>query len=51
MLGARLAIVHNTFYIQTLMSNLREAIELGRLEDFVAEWYAVRGTTPPPITE
>ena len=51
MLGARLAIVHNTYYIQTLMSKLRNAIAQGRLEEFVTEWYAVRGTAPPSISD
>jgi queuine tRNA-ribosyltransferase len=37
MLGARLNTLHNLFYYQALMRDLRAAIERGRLADFVAE--------------
>jgi queuine tRNA-ribosyltransferase len=41
-LGARLNTIHNLHYYQTLMRGLREAIEAGRLDDFVQEFYALR---------
>ncbi len=42
MLGARLNTIHNLYYYHTLMRELREAIEQGRLDDFVANFYAMR---------
>jgi len=42
-LGARLNSIHNLHYYQTLMRGLREAIEQGRLDDFVAAFYSRRG--------
>jgi queuine tRNA-ribosyltransferase len=42
LLGARLAIIHNTHYIQTLMRDIREAIAANRLREFADEWYAKR---------
>ena len=42
MLGARLNTIHNLHYYQSLMSGLREAIEFGKLESFVTEFYAKR---------
>ncbi|GAB4191619.1 MAG: tRNA guanosine(34) transglycosylase Tgt [Wenzhouxiangellaceae bacterium] len=41
-LASRLATLHNLFYYQELMAGLRAAIEAGRLDDFVAEFYALR---------
>jgi queuine tRNA-ribosyltransferase len=45
MLGAQLNTIHNLRYYQTLMAGLREAIAAGRLDDFVAEFYAKQATT------
>ena len=39
MLGPMLGTIHNLHYYQDLMRGLRAAIEAGRLEDFVAEFY------------
>jgi queuine tRNA-ribosyltransferase len=39
-LGARLCTIHNLHYYQSLMRGLREAIEAGRLADFVNAFYA-----------
>jgi queuine tRNA-ribosyltransferase len=46
-LGARLNTIHNLFYYQELMAGLRAAIEAGRLEEFIAGFYAQQenGTT------
>jgi queuine tRNA-ribosyltransferase len=41
-LGAHLNTVHNLRYYQRLMADLREAIETGRLERFVADFYTKR---------
>jgi len=41
-LGARLNTFHNLYYYQTLMRGLREAIEQGRLDAFVADFHALR---------
>jgi queuine tRNA-ribosyltransferase len=41
-LGARLATIHNLFYYQTLMREIREAIEAGRLDAFVRAFEAAR---------
>jgi len=49
-LGARLAVIHNTYYIHTLMRELREAIGEGRLEEYVSEWYAERGEEAVPLS-
>jgi queuine tRNA-ribosyltransferase len=39
-LGARLNTIHNLRYYQTLMLGLRSAIEKGKLDDFVNEFYS-----------
>lgn len=39
MLGARLNSIHNLHYYQTLMRNLRQAIEQGKLQHFVQDFY------------
>ncbi|MET0049228.1 MAG: tRNA guanosine(34) transglycosylase Tgt [Sedimenticola sp.] len=46
-LGARLNTIHNLYYYQTLMRNIREAIEAGRFASFVEEFYAMRGQDRP----
>lgn len=50
MLGAQLNTIHNLRYYQNLMSGLRQAIEQGKLSDFVDTFYAQRGETTPPLT-
>ncbi len=50
-LGARLNTIHNLRYYQRLMAGLREAIEQGKLELFVAEFYQRMGKPVPPLTE
>jgi len=46
-LGARLNTIHNLSYYQRLMKGLREAIEQGRLEDFVDTFYQRIGKEKP----
>jgi queuine tRNA-ribosyltransferase len=41
-LGARLNTIHNLYYYQTLMRNIREAIKEQRFEQFVQEFYELR---------
>ncbi|WP_293267328.1 tRNA guanosine(34) transglycosylase Tgt [Neptunomonas sp.] len=50
-LGAQLNTIHNLRYYQTLMAGLREAIEQGKLDDFVTEFYSNRGMEVPPLAE
>ncbi|SIN78038.1 tRNA-guanine transglycosylase [Sulfurivirga caldicuralii] len=48
-LGARLNTIHNLHYYQHLMRQMREAIEAGTFEAFVADFYARRGLPVPPL--
>jgi queuine tRNA-ribosyltransferase len=48
-LGATLNTIHNLRYYQRVMEGLRGAIEEGQLDQFVTEFYAKRGMTPPNI--
>jgi len=48
-LGATLNTIHNLRHYQRVMEGLRGAIEVGRLDQSVAEFYAKRGMTPPNI--
>jgi len=41
-LGARLATIHNLYYYQSLMRDLRGAIEQKRLEEFIEKFYCMR---------
>jgi queuine tRNA-ribosyltransferase len=41
-LGARLNTLHNLYYYQFLMKELREAIRSGRVADYIDEFYARR---------
>ncbi len=49
-LGAHLNTIHNLHYYQELMAGLRNAIEQGKLSDFVDEFYRQRGQETPPLT-
>ena len=42
-LGARLNTIHNLRYYQRVMQGLRDAIEQGKLDDFVTEFYRRQG--------
>jgi len=46
-LGARLATIHNLYYYQHLMSELRQAIAEQRLAAYVAEFYRKRAGSSP----
>ena len=42
MLGAHLNTIHNLYYYQELMREIRKSIEENRFDDFVSEFYALR---------
>ncbi len=46
-LGARLNTIHNLYYYQQLMRELREAISAGTLEAY-AQWFYARTSAPDP---
>ncbi|MBY4675893.1 tRNA guanosine(34) transglycosylase Tgt [Marinobacterium arenosum] len=48
-LGSQLNTIHNLHYYQTLMAGLRQAIEQGKLSDFVDNFYHQRGLETPPL--
>ncbi len=48
-LGATLNTIHNLRHYQRVMEGLRGAIEMRQLDQFVTEFYAKRGITPPNI--
>lgn len=50
-LGAQLNTIHNLRYYQRLMQGLRDAIEAEQLEQFVAEFYALRNKPVPELSD
>ena len=50
-LGARLNTIHNLRYYQRLMAGLRDAIEQGKLDAFVADFYHRKGREVPSLDE
>ncbi|RRJ85299.1 tRNA guanosine(34) transglycosylase Tgt [Aestuariirhabdus litorea] len=48
-LGSQLNTIHNLRFYQRLMAGLRDAIEQGKLSDFVDEFYRKRGLETPPL--
>jgi queuine tRNA-ribosyltransferase len=49
-LGARLNTLHNLFYYQTLMRELRDAIAAGGLEAYVRDFYGRRVQSDPAVS-
>jgi queuine tRNA-ribosyltransferase len=49
-LGSRLNTLHNLFYYQTLMQELRAAIAAGRLESYARDFYAGRVQSDPAVS-
>lgn len=47
-LGARLNTIHNLYYYQALMQEMRDAIEAGRFAAFTAKFHAERKSTEAP---
>ena len=50
-LGSQLNTLHNLHFYQRVMKGLREAIEQGKLDDFVEEFYALRDLPVPPLAQ
>ncbi len=50
-LGARLNTIHNLRFYQRLMEGLRNAIEQGTLDAFVADFYGRMGKPVPPLDD
>jgi queuine tRNA-ribosyltransferase len=50
-LGSQLNTLHNLHFYQSVMRGLREAIEQGKLDDYVAAFYERRGLPVPPLAE
>ena len=46
MLGARLNTIHNLFYYQQLMGEMRAAIEVGTFATYVAKFHVERASGP-----
>ena len=46
-LGSQLCTIHNLTYYQTHMRGIREAIELGRLDEFASEFYDTQAAGDP----
>ncbi|MDO5652111.1 MAG: tRNA guanosine(34) transglycosylase Tgt [Moraxella sp.] len=51
MLSAQLATIHNLRYYQRLMADIRNAIEAGKFDDFVANFYGNWGMDVPEFTK
>jgi queuine tRNA-ribosyltransferase len=47
-LGAHLNTVHNLYFYQRLMREIRGAIEAGGFDTYAAEYYALKAATGPP---
>ena len=45
-LGSQLNTIHNLYFYQRLMAEIRSAVEAGRFADFAAEFYALMGRRP-----
>jgi queuine tRNA-ribosyltransferase len=50
-LGSQLNTLHNLHFYQKVMQGLRDAIEQGKLDAFVEEFYALRGLPVPALAE
>lgn len=51
MLGGRLNTIHNLHYYQQVMQGLRDALEQDTLDEFVTEFYQLRGMEVPAAPE
>jgi queuine tRNA-ribosyltransferase len=50
-LGARLNTIHNLYFYQDLMRQIREAIEQDRFDEFVADYYGRQGKSVPGLSK
>lgn len=51
MLASMLGSLHNLWYYETLMANMRAAITAGTFFTFRHSFYLARGLDPPPLPE
>ncbi|PYE33785.1 tRNA-guanine transglycosylase [Idiomarina fontislapidosi] len=49
MLGARLNTIHNLHFYQRVMQDMRDALDAGTFDDYVASFYAARGQSVPEL--
>jgi queuine tRNA-ribosyltransferase len=49
MLGSHLNTVHNLYFYQRLMTEIRAAIDAGRFAAYAAEFYALKGAAPATV--
>ena len=49
MLGPRLNTIHNLYYYLKLMEDIREAISEQKFDDFIREFYQLRGKSVPTV--
>jgi len=47
-LGSHLNTLHNLYFYERLMAEMRAAIEAGRFAAYAAEFYALRSEREPP---
>jgi queuine tRNA-ribosyltransferase len=50
MLGSRLNTLHNLYYYQQLMAQIRDAIEKNRFDVFADEFYAARASNQESVS-
>lgn len=50
-LGSQLNTIHNLHYYQKVMKGLRDAIQTNTLDEFVANFYALKGLPVPPLAQ
>lgn len=50
-LGARLNSIHNLYYYEELMANIRKAIDNNQFDEFVKEFYSRLGKNVPVLTD
>ncbi len=51
MFGAELATIHNLHYYQDLMQGIRDSIDANEFEQFITEFYQLRGMEVPTIDD
>ncbi|MAD54107.1 MAG: tRNA guanosine(34) transglycosylase Tgt [Idiomarinaceae bacterium] len=49
MLGARLNTIHNLHFYQRVMQGMRDALDAGTFDEYVAAFYAARGQSVPAL--
>ena len=49
LLGSRLATIHNLHYFHVLMQQIRDAIEVGKFQEFKREFYDKQGLSMKPV--